>query len=389
MQGKLRCSLLAACLTLGTPAAKAETVIGEGAAAIQPGGRTPARDEAIRNALADAARQASLRVDARSGNRNHQAAFDQVVVRSSARIERHRILSEAEQDGTYRVRLTAELGEATGNTGAACREGHVRRLLLAGFPVQRPEQLGLHEMTGYAQLTAAEAARRFPEHAAILVDHQGELMVLPSVPERVIDGVAADIQGWSVIRDAARRHRAQYVLAGRFRSLALSADGRSRDIDLEALILDASNGVCVARQRFRRVAQGRVKIPESVTFGSPGHYATDFGQAYAAVLDDMTRWAEATTSCLPFSARVIRTSKELVYLDAGAEQGLAAGDRLSAFRPERQPITTTGGEILGLEKRPLGEVVITTVYPRFAIARLETPTSADLQVEAGDELHGH
>ncbi|WP_346286668.1 flagella assembly protein FlgT middle domain-containing protein [Zoogloea sp.] len=327
-------------------------------------------------------------MDARSGTASHQTAFDQVVIRSGTRVERHRILAETEQDGVYRVRLSAELGAAGGHRGPVCREGHTRRLLLLGFPVQRPEQLAMREMTGYAQLTATEAARRFPEDAAILVDHQGDLMVLPGVPERVVDGVAADLQGWSVIRDAARRHRAQYVLAGRFRSLALAADEKSREVDLEALILDASSGVCVARQRFRRVAQGKVKIPGTVVFGSADHYATDFGKAYAAVLDDMARWAEATTSCLPFSARVIRSGKDAVHLDAGAEQGLAPGDLLSAFRPDRQPVVTPGGEILGLEKRPLGEVVITTVYPRFAIARLQTP-APDLQLEAGDELHGH
>lgn len=388
MRQRLRCGLMAAALALGAPCGQAETVIAEGVATVQPGGLAPAREEAIRNALADAARQASLTVEARSGSGNHQAAFDQVVIRSGVRVERHRILAESEQDGVYRVRLSAELSASSGHAGSVCREGHTRRLLLAGFPLQRPEQLAMREMTGYAQLTAAEAARRFPDGAAILVDHQGELMVLPAVPERVVEGVAADFQGWSVIRDAARRHRAQYVLAGRFRSLALSADEKSREVDLEALILDASSGVCVARQRFRRVAQGRVKIPGAVIFGSSAHYATDFGQAYAAVLDDMARWAEATTSCLPFSARVIRSGKDGIHLDAGAEQGLAPGDLLSAFRPDRQPVVTPGGEILGLEKRPVGEVVVTTVYPRFAIARLQTPASG-LQVEVGDELHGH
>lgn len=388
MRCRLRCGLMAAALALGATCGQAETVIAEGVASVQSGGIAAAREEAIRSALADAARQASLTVDARSGAHNQQAAFDQVVIRSGVRVERHRILAESEQDGVYRVRLSAELGAGSGHAGPVCREGHTRRLLLAGFPLQRPEQLAMREMTGYAQLTAAEAARRFPDGAAIMVDHQGDLMVLPAVPERVVDGVAADFQGWSVIRDAARRHRAQYVLAGRFRSLALSADEKSREVDLEALILDASSGVCVARQRFRRVALGRVKIPGTVIFGSSAHYATDFGQAYAAVLDDMARWAEATTSCLPFSARVIRSGKDSIHIDAGAEQGLAPGDLLSAFRPDRQPVVTPGGEILGLEKRPVGEVVVTTVYPRFAIARLQTPASG-LQLEVGDELHGH
>ena len=121
MRQRLRCGLMAAALALGASCGQAETVIAEGVATVQPGGLAPAREEAIRNALADAARQASLTVEARSGSGNHQAAFDQVVIRSGVRVERHRILAESEQDGVYRVRLSAELSASSGHAGPVCR----------------------------------------------------------------------------------------------------------------------------------------------------------------------------------------------------------------------------------------------------------------------------
>lgn len=368
---------------------QAETVIGEGFAPIEPGHQNSAREEALRSALADAARQGVVKIDARTGTTSQGIQnFDEVVLSSRLRIEHHKILQESAEDGVYRVRLEAQLGDVQGGTAQACTQGHVRRLLLAGFPLLRPEQILIQEMNGYAQLTASEVARRFPEKPAILVDYQGDLMINPLVPERVADTASADLQGARLVREAARHHRAQYVLAGRFLSLALAADEKSREIVLDVLILDASTGFCVARRRFHRTAYGNVKVPSSIIFGSAAHYATDFGKAYAYVLDEVIRWAEVTASCLPFSARIIRRGQNLAYLDAGAEQGLSVGDIFSVFRSDNKPVTTLSGEVLGYEKRSLGEVVITTVYPRFAIGRLKSP-GGGVQLEVGDELHEH
>ena len=162
---------------------------------------------------------------------------------------------------------------------------------------------------------------------------------------------------------------------------------------MEALILDPLTGSCVARKRFSRTASGKVVLPRSIGFGSAAHYATDFGAAYGDVLSEIASWAEATTSCLPFSARVLRSEGHSVYFDAGAEQGISIGDVFSAFKANAKPVAARGGEILGREKTMAGEVRVKSVYPRFSIGEF-TPTlthasSFDLgpQLETGDELH--
>lgn len=378
---------LAAALFLLAPAAQAEEILVEGEAPVLDGNVALAREQAIRNALADAARRSSFSIATSLGLQNGEVGFDQAVVKSAANVHRHQVVGERLDGKIYRVSLRAELEAAAGRgAGGVCREGHVKRLLIGGFPVLHPEELRRDELSGYARLTAGEIGKRFSANPAVMVDYDGNIMVHRGEPERVVGSLPADAQAWKTIRAEAEKHRAQYLLVGAFRSLAHDADKKRRQVDIEAFILDARSGSCVARRRFAREAEGRVVLPTSISFGSPAHYDTDLGRAYGDVLTEIADWAEATASCQPFSARVIKVQDKLVYLDAGAEQGLAVGDHFSAFKAAEQPVTTLGGEILGLEKRPAGELRVTTVYPRFAIGEfLARPAGAALA--PGDELY--
>ena len=381
--------LLGLLLALCAAGTAAEPVTVTGSAPIRGERSALAREEAIRNALADASRQSSLQVDARLGTSGQALAFDQILVKSSSRIQQHSILSEGVQGDTYQVTMRVELANETpsGLNQAACRESHGKRVLIIGFPVSRPEHLKFNELSGYAQLTAGELARRLGG-GNLLADHDGDLMLNTGAPERVITAPPPDQQAWQQIRQSARQHRAQYLITGRFHSLATSANETRRELDLDVQILDGTTGSCVARQRFTHSAHGRVRVPENAVFGSTTHYASDFGRAYAAALDEMADWVRRSISCLPFSARVIKADGANIYLDAGAEQGLAPGDSFSVFRSATRPVISSDGEILGLEKTPLGEIVVTTVYPRFSIAERRTPPGTQ-PLEAGDEVHGH
>lgn len=367
--------------------ALAESVIAEGVASIRNGDLSAAREEAIRNALAEAARRTSLNVGATLGMSGVQVAFDEVVVKAAANVHRHQIIGEHHDEQIYQVTINADLESAAGRPGeTACRDGHIKRLLIGGFPMLRPDQLQMDELEGYAHLTAREIAGRFSTHPAVFVDHNGSLMLHFGVPERVIGDAPRDSQAWTIGRAEAEKHRAQYLLVGRYRSLAFNPGKSKREIDIEALIIDASSGSCVARKRFYGMASGRVVLSGSISFGSTAHYATDLGRVHSGLLTDIARWAEATTSCLPFSSRVVKIEGKAVYFDAGAEQGVAIGNSFSAFKSAQRPIVTRGGEILGVEKKAVGGFVVTTVYPRFSIGEL-TPPFSGVALERGDELY--
>lgn len=382
--------MLALALLVASSLAAAETVVTEGSAAIVAGDLSAARAQAVRNALAEAAGRASLSVRAVTGSGREGLEFNQTVVRAGAQVHRHQIVRESNDGALYQVTVSADLESGQGRTGGAvCREGHVKRVLIGGFPMLRPEHLRTDELAGYAYLTAQELARRLGDHPAVLVDHDGRLVVHFGVPERVVGDLPPDSQSVTMIRAGAEKHRAQYVLVGRYHSLEIDPDRSGRVIDVEVLVLDALTGACVARKRFTRRAVGEVVVPASLAFGSAGHYATDLGRAWAGVLTEVAGWAEATVSCLPFFARVLKVENRAIVFDAGAEHGVTIGDEFSAFRTVGRAVVTRGGEVLGSEKRRAGDVRVTSVYPRFAIGVPvdESANASGSGPGPGDELH--
>lgn len=368
--------------------AQAGEILVEGEAPVRGGNVVEAREVAIRHALAEAARSGSVRIESRSGSVGIGESWEHTAIRAVARVQRHEVVDQRLEGDVLRVRVRAFLGSAGGDApSVACHSGHVRRLLIGGFPLERPEELLPGELDGYARLTARELARRMDRQQGLLVDHQGGLMLQDGFPERVVGDLPATAQAWQRVREAAQKHRAQYLLVGLFRSLALGADRDERLLELDALLIDGMSGSCVARSRFSRRASGQVILPKFMSFGSSSFYASDLGSTYGDLLDEVAAWAEAQASCLPFTARVFKVDGASVYLDAGAEQSVSIGDSFSAFRVEAAPLTSLGGELLGVEKKPLGELKVRHVYPRFAIGELMRQGASAARLEVGDELH--
>lgn len=385
--------LVLACILAGmviTSPAHSAAVEARGTAPIVNGDVALAREQAIRNALAEAARSREVRVQATAIGGLAGAASEQTVLRSTARVHNHQV-THAFQDGdVFRVAVRAELESGGGReSGQACREGYTKRLLIAGFPLLRSEHVRPDEMAGYAQLTAGELSRLLADGSAVLADHQGALMVHFGAPEQVVGDLPIDDQAVVVIREAALKHRAQYLLVGRYRSLEIGEGESERTIDLEALVIDGLTGACVARKRFIRTATGDVVVPRSMQFGSRQHFATDFGRAHLDVLRDVADWADATVSCQPFSARVVQVDESRIIFDAGAEHGVSVGDELAAFSVAEHAVLGLRGEFLGVERRPAGTVQVTAVYPRFSVGvQTELPVEGKtLPLRAGDELH--
>ena len=365
----------------------AQTVTAEGVAPMSAGNPSAAREVAIRNALAEVARQSSAHVHSVTSVRASALGFDQTVVSASARIRRHEVIDEHRDGDIYRVLIRVELAGAVDDaaTSPGCRQGYAKRLLIGGFPLEHPEHLLSGELSGYARLTAGEIAKRMGSAPAVLVDYQGDLMVHPGRPERVRSSTTTEEQAWSKVRSAAEQHRAQYLLVGEFRSFELDRWHSQRQLDLEVALVDPFTGSCVARSRFTETAYGNVVVPRGARFGGAEHLATGLGKAYNKLLQRVAEWAEAKASCQPFGARIIQVSGNQLYIDVGAEQGVSIDDTFSIFKVKPAVRSPFSGELLGVEKEARGEARVVSIYPRFAVAEMVSGSVAGLSV--GDEAY--
>ncbi|MCX8038284.1 MAG: hypothetical protein N3D11_14745 [Candidatus Sumerlaeia bacterium] len=78
----------------------------------------------------------------------------------------------------------------------------------------------------------------------------------------------------------------------------------------------------------------------------------------------------AASEKVPWTARVMKASESEVYFNAGAEAGVAIGQRyrvVSVGEELRDPDT---GEVLAAEEKPIGEIEVTRVEPKYAIGRI-------------------
>ena len=174
------------------------------------------------------------------------------------------------------------------------------------------------------------------------------------------------------------------MLAGVYRDFGIS--GRTRRIEIEAFLHDGANGAVLARRTFSRTAKGNILLGNSGPIGSPQFYADDLGRAWGALYADIAAWVEASATCLPFMARVLKIQDGQLQIDAGAESGLSAGDTMSLHQWKEPPVRGEDNLVLGREKFVKATVRIRSVYPNFSIGELvEAPKK--LEIAPGDVLY--
>ncbi len=117
-----------------------------------------------------------------------------------------------------------------------------------------------------------------------------------------------------------------------------------------------------------------------------GFIATPLGRASRDALAAAAAFIVKALANGEWEARVIRSAKGQIYLNAGGEAGIAAGTRFDIFRAGEPLIDPASGLDLGSPERRVGSLEVTTVQPKYAVARLvegSLPERNDLVRPAG------
>ena len=365
-------------------ASPAEVVV-EGSAPIRNGDVGQAREMASRRALASAAESKSARVSAQSVV-NQDAVFNTVQVRASGCTENAERLSERISGDELTVVMRVGVRDDS-NCYAVCRGNYMNRLLITGFDVEFPGQLHGGESLVMSR-TAVELAKKIVRRGRLLADFDGTEFPYIS-PAKAPEAKLTHKDTESPFAVMARNHRAQYVLSGVYRDIGSGEfpwASQNRRIETEVFVHDGVNGEFLAKQTFVRDALGFAMIRNSPEFGSPEFYASDFGRTWGALLDEISGWAEAQVSCLPFVARVLEVHGNQVRIDGGAESGLSNGDTLTIHSWKEPPVRSAIHLPLGKEKTVRSSASVRAVYPRFSVIQI-VDAPAKFKVSAGDVLY--
>jgi len=262
----------------------------------------------------------------------------------------------------------------------ACAGKALRKVLVTAFPLRYPEQIHSGEYMGWAQTTGEELAR--------LLERNGRLRVA-ALPERfpfVEAGAAPEVErdarGKPRITAWATQEHAQYVIAGVIRDFGTANKWQvvpERQLAVDAYIYDGISGVLLARQEFSHPVLLDGKLPKNVTPGTREFAASRLGAAYSGLLTDISRWAEDTITCQPFTAHITRIEERRLTLDAGSTLGIATGMELSA---SASPAPT--GNVPAGRRPP--NLVVKEVLPDSCIAEVPQQRNPP-KFQVGDVLY--
>jgi len=153
-------------------------------------------------------------------------------------------------------------------------------------------------------------------------------------------------------------------------------DTRQRDLVLQLQLLDGATGEPVFERRYRTRGAWNPKRRERMAFGSPQFWETDYGQEVEALLERASAEFGEAIRCQPLVSKLEPTRPgQPLILQAGANQGLIAGDRLPLYKVAQRAIPgayrQNTAHMIDSGKR----VTVTETHPNHSLVRLESDLS--------------
>lgn len=327
----------------------------------------------MRRALARAAEMQSARVNSYTQLRDG-VVLESTQVSASACTENAHVVGEILGQDTLTLRVAVSV-RSDGTCRQPCSQATVNRVVIAGFALEHPTQILPTEKSWLTNWTPVELARLIDKRRQILAT--ADALVFPyASPASAPVPHLGPMDKETPFASLARRHRAQYVVAGVYRDFGLSGGGlfgKKRSIEVEAFIHDGINGSVLDRKVLAKVAEGQVDLRSQPPVGTAEFNASDLGRAWGEVARELADWITEKAACLPFVTRVLKTEGSKIYLDAGADSGLSAGDTLvlHTWRQPPDPVRGEDGRILGQEKFSRTVASIRYAYPAFSVAELD------------------
>jgi TolB-like protein len=145
-------------------------------------------------------------------------------------------------------------------------------------------------------------------------------------------------------------------------------------VGIDIRVVDATSGQVLYSQRAEgKAAMSGVSGDLTQTsrgFSIAAAENTPLGQATRQALQGCVDAIGKGLQKQRWSARVIDFREELVYINAGAEAGVAIGTEFEVFRPQDMLVDPETGIKLGVPERKLGTVTVSSVEPKYSVAKV-------------------
>ena len=155
-------------------------------------------------------------------------------------------------------------------------------------------------------------------------------------------------------------------------------------VGIDIRLIDTTTGQVLQSQRVEEKVLTRgvaadVNIRQ-LTFGGDSFNKTELGQATRQAIEKAVALVIKAMEPVPWTGRVVDVSGDQVYFNAGASENIKPGNVLNVSTVVRELTDPESGALLGVEEVSLGQVQVTSVQPKFSIARMQ----GTFQAKRGD-----
>lgn len=263
-----------------------------------------------------------------------------------------------------------------------------KKIVMTGFAVKVPLQV--QDLDDVAQGMPREMLSRLERSGNFLTRQSKDLLSFD---------VKQDTPSAKLVKQVAADNDAQFVVAGEVRNAGIRSDKkflgmwetRSRHIEIEFAIYDGMTGAFLSRHHLYRPAEDEGKVGRDKPFGSVAFYATNFGKAIDAVLEESVAWIRKDLAAFPMMSRIIQVNGNQIMLDAGVNSSLIVGD-VGLVVSEYDQLPAMG--LTALQARPsyygapqasMGKVQLNQTQLQFAMGEVEDNGQAKaVKVKVGD-----
>ncbi len=263
-----------------------------------------------------------------------------------------------------------------------------KKIVMTGFAVKVPLQV--QDLDDVAQGIPREMLSRLERSGNFLTRQSKDLLSFD---------VKQDTPSAKLVKQVAADNDAQFVVAGEVRNAGIRSDKkflgmwetRIRHIEIEFAIYDGMTGALLSRHHLYRPAEDEGKVGRDKPFGSVAFYATNFGKAIDAVLEESVAWIRKDLAAFPMMSRIIQVNGNQIMLDAGVNSSLIVGD-VGLVVSEYDQLPAMG--LTALQARPsyygapqasMGKVQLNQTQLQFAMGEVEDNAQAKaVKVKVGD-----
>lgn len=335
---------------LTSTAAFAVVVEAEGVAIIMNKDIASAREAAIRDASQQASMQAAVYISSSQVVRDGILAIDNMQISTLGQVSDIEVVSEKIIGSTLHVRIKANVlideGCSNGNNNQ-----YKKTIALAGFPLIKPSQASLGGLHNISSELPTMLGQSFNSSGNAIALDAGRINLHPNPIQastsQLDDGTLTSMLSTigqldvnyvisGVIRDISmidpRTHAETDYFLDLYNKLDYKSKRHLRNFEIDLFIHDGFSGHLVSQKHYQTMGLWNLDRTISTGFATGQFAKQDYGQKVKALISKISKELTTDLKCEPFTARITRINDRTVWINAGKQQGLKRGDKLTIYR---------------------------------------------------------